>query len=549
MCDMFLGFDVSTQSCKACVISDCCEVLFTAKVVYDDDLPHYKTTNGVILGYGGVDGKVTSPPIMWIEAMELCLHRLKTENSQLDFGRIRSISGSGQQHGTIFWNAGAEKLLTTILCDSKSSTDRQGLAQKLASAMHPMAPVWMDTSTRVECDALETTVGGPLELARMTGSRAYTRFSVHLITQHLRADRVASNGTSDIKKTHAVSLVSSFGASLMCGRVVAIDVSDAAGMNVMDISTKQWHPAILAYMQQRIRATSVNAVRAFFHNMEPQPSWQVAGTVAPWWQERFGLAPSCIVGHWSGDNPCSVVAMGVMAQGDVAISLGTSDTCLCVLPVPPSAPLPFGHLFPHPTLNDKYFAMLCYTNGDVTRRHVRDTYAASSWNTFSAHLNTTPPGNNNLVGIYATTPEITPPYQLSAPHVLHPQGSIVSDAMHCRAVIEHRALAIKCHLQQLDPEWRPTRVTLTGGASVSPAIRQVFSDVFNAPVRTLDIADSAALGAAMRALHTAKRENQGFALPRVGAHEEVMPRSGVDYSVLERLYVEAEARVLAGDTV
>ena len=33
-----------------------------------------------------------------------------------------------------------------------------------------------------------------------------------------------------------------------------------------------------------------------------------------------------------------------------------------------SAPLPFGHLFPHPTLEGKLWSMLCYTNGDIMRK-------------------------------------------------------------------------------------------------------------------------------------------------------------------------------------
>ena len=39
------------------------------------------------------------------------------------------------------------------------------------------SPIWMDSSTSDECQALEEAVGGPLALAEVTGSRAYERFT------------------------------------------------------------------------------------------------------------------------------------------------------------------------------------------------------------------------------------------------------------------------------------------------------------------------------------------------------------------------------------
>ncbi|NXN85187.1 XYLB kinase, partial [Bombycilla garrulus] len=46
-----------------------------------------------------------------------------------------------------------------------------------------------------------------------------------------------------------------------------------------------------------------------------------------------------------------------------------------------------------------------------------------------------------------------------------------------------------------------TRILATGGASHNKKILQVLSDVFNAPVFTIDTANSACLGSAYRAIH------------------------------------------------
>merc|ERR1712176_1472781 len=142
--------------------------------------------------------------------------------------------------------------------------------------------------------------------------------------------------------------------------------------------------------------------------------WRLCGKVHNFWVQRYGFLSECQVVAWSGDNPCAVVGNGLVKEGDIAISLGTSDTALSVIPRVPDAPLPFGHLFPHPILKGCYWSMLCYTNGDVTRRRVRDDFfpggsdSEEAWAGFSRALRETPPGNRGSVGRFFTTDEITP---------------------------------------------------------------------------------------------------------------------------------------------
>lgn len=97
---MILGFDLSTQSCKAVVFdSEAKEYVAEASVHFDTDLPHFGTKNGCVVG--GDDGKrVTAPALMWAEALELCLNRLVSE---FDLSKIKKISGAAQQHATVYW--------------------------------------------------------------------------------------------------------------------------------------------------------------------------------------------------------------------------------------------------------------------------------------------------------------------------------------------------------------------------------------------------------------------------------------------------------------
>jgi xylulokinase len=48
---------------------------------------------------------------------------------------------------------------------------------------------------------------------------------------------------------------------------------------------------------------------------------------------------------------------------------------------------------------------------------------------------------------------------------------------------------------------KPTSIYATGGGSVNLPVLQIMADVFNCPVHRIEVAKSAALGAALRAVH------------------------------------------------
>ena len=52
----------------------------------------------------------------------------------------------------------------------------------------------------------------------------------------------------------------------------------------------------------------------------------IIGTVNPYFVDKYGVDPNAQALVWSGDNPNSVVGLGLIREGLVAISLGTSDT-------------------------------------------------------------------------------------------------------------------------------------------------------------------------------------------------------------------------------
>jgi len=102
---------------------------------------------------------------MWLEAVDLVLERLREKGTPFEW--IRGISGSGQQHGSVYWSESGEKSLGEL--DEKGT-----LVEQLGGAFaHPWSPNWQDASTQRECDEFEEALGDEFQLAKVTGSRAH----------------------------------------------------------------------------------------------------------------------------------------------------------------------------------------------------------------------------------------------------------------------------------------------------------------------------------------------------------------------------------------
>ena len=96
-----------------------------------------------------------------------------------------------------------------------------------------------NSSTTQQCRAIEEAVGGALEVSKLTGSRAYERFTGPQIR------RIFETQPDVYHDTERISLVSSFVASLLIGEYACIDHTDGAGMNLMDIKERIWSQKVL----------------------------------------------------------------------------------------------------------------------------------------------------------------------------------------------------------------------------------------------------------------------------------------------------------------
>ena len=75
----------------------------------------------------------------------------------------------------------------------------KSLQEQLSDAFEiGQSPIWQDASTTRECRSLEALVGGPQELADLTGSKAYERFTGNQIAK-VRAISIADKSCAKIQ--------------------------------------------------------------------------------------------------------------------------------------------------------------------------------------------------------------------------------------------------------------------------------------------------------------------------------------------------------------
>ena len=160
MFDYFLGLDCSTQSLTAFIIDfNSKKIIFKHSINYDRDLPHYHTKNGIIISN---DNKVIhSDPLMWVEALDILFGMMKKKEIQLQ--EIKAISGSGQQHGTVYLNDIFEKKLQNL------SPNELIIDQINDCFTRKSSPIWMDSSTSKQCKEIRSTLGGMSETIKLTG--------------------------------------------------------------------------------------------------------------------------------------------------------------------------------------------------------------------------------------------------------------------------------------------------------------------------------------------------------------------------------------------
>lgn len=514
----FLGFDLSTQQLKCLAINESLKIVHTETISFDQELPHYKTHKGV---YANGDS-IECPVAMWLEAVDLLFS--KFVNHGFDLSKVKAVSGSCQQHGSVYWTIAADSLLKNLQ-SSKGSLVEQLSPQAFSRST---APNWQDHTTGKQCREFEDAVGGAQELARITGSRAHFRFTG---TQILK---IAEQEPEAYKNTATISLVSSFLASLFTGRLTPIEEAEACGMNLYDIEKRQFYPGLLDLVDKDRPRIEQKLMAPPIKCDEPVR----LGSVCPYFVEKYGFSSDCSVFPFTGDNLATICSLP-LEKNDVLVSLGTSTTILLVTDqYHPSADY---HLFIHPTLPQHYMGMICYCNGALARERVRDHIngdMSHSWTSFNNALLDTNLNNDDEVGVYFPLGEIVPSvpaiykrakFDPATGHITKFVDSFDSDEHDAKNIVEMQALSCRVrisplltsqvHVKNLQKDVkvrfdyddfplsnyyskRPRKAFFVGGASNNDAIVKKFTEILGATNGNyrLETPNSCALGGCYKAL-------------------------------------------------
>ncbi|KAJ2333127.1 hypothetical protein GGI00_002476, partial [Coemansia sp. RSA 2681] len=483
---LYLGLDLSTQQLKGIVVDSASQIVLETNIVFDESFPEYRTTNG-----RHVQGNiVTAPVFMWVEAIDMLLSRIQSAGLA---SRICGISGAAQQHGSVYWSQQGVEALGKL--EAQRSLREQ--LEQVGALVILNSPVWEDSSTRMQCQRLEEIAGGSVELARISGSVAFERFTGAQIM------KIKEQYADSWSRVARISLVSSFAASLLSGNIVPIDVSDASGTNLYDIEAKKWSRAL---------CDAIDPALMEMLGADVAMADRVIGALSPYFAIKYGMN-QCPVVSFTGDNPSAFGGFESMLDGKdqlaAVVSLGTSDTMLSPLTLYPyseSAPAIAtehidGHILQHPTVSNRYVAMLCYKNGSLAREWVRDRClsadASGSWAEFNKAA-TIGPLAPAAFGFYYISTEILPKNALgihrfervpcagdivcpSGTHYKRVQGFSATNGGDPRAILESQVMAMR--LDYSRKSGSPlSAVICTGGASANPVLRQVVANVLGVPV-------------------------------------------------------------------
>ena len=453
----FAGLDVSTQSLKIVILDyEADSIVYNDSIIYDEVLPSYNTSNGAIVDQ--LSGISESNPLMWIDAIQIALDRLKEKGNLLP--NVKCISVSGQQHGL-------------VALDVKGKLTR------------PTSKLWNDHSTQNECDILTKELGGLDEMISEIGNTQRTGYTASKIFHMYRNER------SHYNETDSFLLVHNFINWYLTGGVIAMEPGDASGTALWDPVRRIWSKILLDIISDDL-ANKLPVV---------SPSTDSIGYISSYLADQYGFDPQCKIDAGSGDNMYSAVGTGNIIPGTVSISLGTSGTAFTVLEQPFVDPQGEIACFCDSTGN--YLPLLCISNmaGGYNTFLEENNLSHSD---FDNLLSFTEPGNNGKIIVPWYDGERTPDLPYAAPVYFGFGLKDLNKRSIARSIIEGHILNLNAGFDKMPIQ--PKTIHLTGGLSRSRSWCQMIADIFQCQTVPV-IGEGAALGAAIHAAWVWEKES------------------------------------------
>ena len=298
-----------------------------------------------------------------------------------------------------FWYDATIESVKAVLLQSKVNSD-DVVALSIAGQMHGLvmldkdgnvlrnAILWCDSRTQKQCDEI-TSLVGKQRLIEINANPALTGFTAPKILW------VRENEPELYKKCTTILLPKDYVRYMLTG-VKAMEISDASGTNLLDITNRVWSDEILEKLN-------------IDKNLMPPiiESSTVAGHITKEIAELTGLKEGTIVAGGAGDNAAAALGTGVCKEGDAFVTLGTSGVIFAHTNKPSIDPLGRVHTF-CAAVKNSWTAMSCTLAAGLSLRWMRDElYTLEKdieakkgndvYNLMTANADTVPVGSDGLI--------------------------------------------------------------------------------------------------------------------------------------------------------
>jgi len=259
-----LGIDIGTSGTKTVLFDEYGNTVASALEEY----PLYQPN----VGWAEQD------PEDWWRATYLTINKVLSK-SGVAASEVKGVGLSGQMHGA-------------VLLDKDNNVIRRSL-------------IWCDQRSFAECDQITSLIGKE-RLIEITANPALTGFTASKILW------VKNNEPENFAKVKKILLPKDYIRFRLTGEF-ATEVSDASGMQLMDIPKRQWSDEVLG---------KLGIERSMLGDL--YESQEVSGKVHKAAAELTGLTEGTPVVGGAGDQAAGAIGNGIVRPGVVSSTIGTS---------------------------------------------------------------------------------------------------------------------------------------------------------------------------------------------------------------------------------
>lgn len=270
----------------------------------------------------------------------------------------------------------------------------------------------------------------------------------------------------------------------------ATDVSDASGTGLFDVVNRHWSSA----MVNALGLDSAILPKSY-------ESSEITGKISASAAKLTGLAASTPVVGGGGDQAASAIGNGIVEAGTVSCTIGTSGVVFAYLEKPAYDPGGRVHTFCH-AIPGAWHVMGVTQGAGLSFQWFRNRLSPGvEYDELTAEAAASPAGAYGLFWLPYLMGERTPHLDAYAR-----AGWIGLTARHQRGDLVRAILEGVCYSQKDGLEIirelgaHPSLVRLSGGGAKSPFWHQLFAEILNARVATLETQEGSAYGAALLAL-------------------------------------------------